>query len=289
LTDLKHNESAFSRACERAAWLHRIRPSVIAQPALRFLGRRMIIEREGLRLFVDPTSNLGWMIHRYGTYEALTVEIFRRHVREGDIVLDIGANEGFFSALASVLAGPNGRVIAVEPQSRLQDVLAINLALNRTGPTEVIQGVVTEADGEQAEINLFPSSNTGASSLVRHARLGSKTERVGTWTPEAIADQCGIDRFDFVKIDVEGFEPEVIRAFEPLLARGAVRTILLDYHTKFLAERGIDPTATHELVLSHGYMQEDGDHRSEYVVYQRAGEGPRESGQRSTARTESGE
>ena len=250
-----------------AARLLKIRPTILAATVLGFLQKRLIIEREGLRLYIDPTSNLGFMINRYGTYEELTIRIFRQYIRPGDIVLDIGANEGFFSALAGLLAGPDGKVIAVEPQSRLQDVLEINLALNRHAPFEIIRGVVAEIDGQEAEINLFPATNTGATSLVRKVRLGSRVEKVRAWTPQAIARHCGIDRFDFVKIDVEGFEPEVVRSLEPLLSRRVVRTILLDFHSSILAARGLNPEDTHQRILAHGYVQQEGDPRSEYVVY----------------------
>lgn len=261
------NEAAFRRDAKRAAKLLELRPQAMLSPFLRLMSRRRIIEREGLRIFVDPTSNLGWMIHRYGTYEELTVNLIREFVKPGSVVLDIGANEGFFAALASKLTGQHGLVIAVEPQSRLQDVLEINLALNNHSPSMVIQGVVAEQDGGEAPIHLYPIHNTGATSLVRRSNFGSKTEMVRMWTPAAIAQHCGVDRFDFVKIDVEGFEPEVMRSFEVLLSAKRVGTILLDYHTAILASRGIAADDTHAMILSHGYEQLRGDPQSEYVVY----------------------
>jgi FkbM family methyltransferase len=268
--DRSRSEARFTAAAKRAGTLQKVRPNILVAPMLRLLSERMIIEREGLRLFVDPTSNLGLMINRYGTYEELTVAIFRNYLRPGDIVLDIGANEGFFAALASSIVGPEGRVIAVEPQTRLHDILEINLALNPGAPCQVIRGVVGEEDGSEAQLHLYPSSNTGASSLVRQPRLGSRTETVRSWTPERIAQTCGLDRFDFIKVDVEGFEPEVARSLIPLLDRGAVRTILMDYHSSILAARGINPDEPHQAIVSRGYRLVEGDPRSEYVVYQRS-------------------
>ena len=261
------NDQTFVRLAKLWSKVTRIRPSILATPLMWLWRRRLIIERDGLKVFVDPASNLGQMIYRYGRYEELTHDIFKKFIRPGDVVLDIGANEGYFSALAAVLAGSNGRVIAVEPQSRLHDILEINLALNSGAPWELVPGVVAETDGETVAINLYPVGNTGATSLVRRARVGSRTEQVRTWTPEAIARQCGVDRFDFVKIDVEGFEPEVVRAFEPMLARRQVRTILLDYHGRILRNRGIDPVSIHQQILAHGYRLVEGDPRSEYTIY----------------------
>lgn len=227
---------------------------------------RRIIEAEGLKLFVDPTSHLGQSLLNHGTYEPETIAMFREHVRAGDTVLDIGANEGFFSSMAANIVGPNGRVIAVEPQSRLQDVVEINLALNASCPTHIIKNVVAETDAVEMEITLFPGNNTGASSLVRNYRWGATKETVTTITPSTILGKVGVDRVDFVKIDVEGFEPEVIRSLLPLLRAKRIGKLLLDYHTQILSVRGIDPQPTHDAVLASGYKA-DGQVKFGYVMY----------------------
>lgn len=253
----------------RVKLLRRVRPTLLVSPVLTLLRERKIVDVEGLRIFIDPTSHLGHEILSTGSYERETVRIFREQIRPGDIVLDIGANEGFFSALAADLTGEDGLVLAVEPQSRLMDVLEINLALNSRGPVRIVKNVVGESDSEVFKIALFPMSNTGASSVVRKYRLGSNSEDVAGITPATIMEQAGVDRFDFVKIDVEGFEPEVVRAMAPLLDRKVVRTILLDYHRAILEARGVAAEPTHALILAKGYRPLAGSVGDGYVLYER--------------------
>lgn len=88
---------------ERCKWLFRIRPQSLATPLFKLFcpyERRTIVPVEGLQLYLDPLSHLAGDILSEGTYEASTVALFRDTIRPGDTVLDIGANEGFFSALA---------------------------------------------------------------------------------------------------------------------------------------------------------------------------------------------
>lgn len=263
------NRAAMLKTAGRARRLARIRPTSLASPLLRLLAERRIIEAEGLRLFVDPTSHLGQSLLASGTYEPETIALFRANLRPGDAVLDIGANEGFFAALAATLVGSHGCVIAVEPQSRLADVLEINLALNGLCGKSIVPAVVAESDGGELAMTLFPISNTGASSLVRTYSFGARSENVTKVTPAAILEQCGLDRIDFAKVDVEGFEPEVIRGMAPLLERGAIGTLLLDYHGAVLKQRGIDPGETHRLILARGMTAQQGDPGSGYVLYRR--------------------
>lgn len=267
MLDYKYNLNAAKRIAHRLRWLNRIRPAVLVSPFYSLMNTRRIIEIDGLKIFLDPTGHLGRTILSEGSYEPETADIFREHIKSGDAVLDIGANEGYFSALASKLVGPNGTVVAVEPQSRLRDVLEINLALNQGGRTFIQQKAVSERDGKKLEIALFPTHNSGASSLVHAYRFSSKTETVTTITPASLLAQSGLNHFDFVKIDVEGFEPEVVRAMVPLLREKRISKILLDYHAAILMQRKVDPKITNDLILDYGYSRIWGNGFSGHVLY----------------------
>lgn len=238
----------FAQLAERVrryGFLSKIRPTELSGPFLDLVFPfRKVITIEGMRLSIDPASHLGRTLLMSGAYEPETCEIFRKHISPGDLVLDVGANEGFFSALAALLVGREGCVVAVEPQSRLQDVIEINLALNADCKTLIVHNALGERDGDTLEINLFPRSNTGASSLVRRPRFAKNTETVRTVSPLTLLSQSGRRRFDFVKVDVEGFEPEVVRS----LPMQSVGTLLVDYHAAILAHRGLDPSETDDLV-----------------------------------------
>lgn len=267
--EYSQNRTRLTLTAARSRALSKIRPTSIVSPVLKFLGERAIVSAEGIRVYIDPTSHLGREILETGTYEPETVRLFRENISPGDVVLDLGANEGFFSALAASLAGPEGCVIAVEPQSRLIDIVEINLTLNSACEALIFKNVVAEVDGDTMELTLFPVSNTGASSLVRGYSYGAKVESVFTITPSTILENSGKSGVDFVKVDVEGFEPEVVRSLLPLFEGGRVGKLLLDYHEAILKMRGIDPALTHDLICANGMEVVSGSVGSGYVLYRR--------------------
>src|SRR5690348_9557213 len=88
----------------------------LARAPLRLVPKKMIVPilQGPLRgkKWIAGSSNHGcWL----GTYELGTQRLFCRIVKPGDVVYDIGANVGFYTLLASVCAGPSGRVYSYEP------------------------------------------------------------------------------------------------------------------------------------------------------------------------------
>jgi FkbM family methyltransferase len=251
--------------------LERIRPNVLATPLYKLLlpsQRRGIVLVEGVgRLYIDPVSHLGRAILAKGAYEPETVALLHEHVRPGNTVFDIGANEGVMSACAASLVGADGCVVAIEPQSRLLDVLEINLELNSTGTYHIVHGAVSDHDNGRVNVSLHAENNSGGSSIVRKYRWSGKSERVPTYTVEHIAKSYGIHHIDFVKIDVEGYEPEVVLALHPLFNDRRVGKVLVDYHASILRSRGISSENVHEGIVARGYRALLGSPAGGYVLY----------------------
>jgi hypothetical protein len=76
-------------------------------------------------------------------YEPDVSHILGKVLREGDVVIDVGANIGFFTVLASLLVGPAGRVVAFEPEADNLARLRANLAHNVCKNVTVIEKAVT--------------------------------------------------------------------------------------------------------------------------------------------------
>ena len=93
----------------------------------------------GQRMQVRPIDFIENRICFFGVYEPNVTTVFQSSVRTGDIVLDIGANIGYYTLLASKLVGPTGKVYAVEPSQinrlRLQHNLQLNNVTERDGST----------------------------------------------------------------------------------------------------------------------------------------------------------
>lgn len=255
----------------RLSWTTKVRPmAASAFVADRIMpDRRTIVQNyTGLSYFIDPLNNLGKHLVRRGMYEEETESILRANLTESEAFLDVGANEGYFSVIAASVVGPHGYIAAVEPQSRLCDLIRINLALNHADG-QIFHGALGGAKGDSIELHLSPSLNTGSSSLMKRFSFTRSSEKVDFVDP---VDTIGnLSEFAFVKVDVEGFEYEVVKCMKPMLEAGRVRKLLLDYHEDILRSQGIE-IADIERTLFDAGMRLDGkaEGRLGYRLYTRS-------------------
>ena len=249
--------SSLQETAAEFATVLRLRPASLSAFFLKLFGpeerRRIVRTDDGIRVFADPFSNLGQSILHDNVYEPETGAIIRGILRPGDTFLDIGANEGYFSALAASIVGERGTVIAVEPQERLCDLIRLNMELNGRGSLHVFNNAIGGDDGEIGTINLWPLLNSGASGMAVRYRFSRKVQQVRFIRPETLLRSADSQQVTLAKIDVEGFEPEVVAHLIPLLRMRRIDQILLDYHESQLRERNIDPRSVHEDLAAAGY------------------------------------
>jgi len=239
--------------------VQRLRPAPVQSFLLSVLGanRRRIMASDELQFYIDPSSNLGRSLIQ-GTHETKLTELLRQYLQPGWFFLDLGANEGYFSVFASKLVGSTGRVLAVEPQSRLGPVILKNLTLNQCMNCTLIQCVVGGHSGEAA-INISPAINTGSTSVFQVQKYPVKQEVVPCYTLDDLLSRTGIPRIDFAKIDIEGAEYEVLSGAKNLLATGRIARMALEYHPKQLTMQGQSAEAVHQIITSCGYIKERDD------------------------------
>lgn len=267
------NKNFHKNLINKFGYLLDFRPMNIASFLLRLLvdgeRRRIITSSMGVRLFIDPFTHLGKEIVTENTYEMDTVQIFNSELESGQIVLDIGANEGVFSALSGKIVGKEGLVIAIEPQSRLRDIIEINLRINDVTRFKIYQAAFGGDENQKMNINLYPILNSGASSLLRQHKFSKLTEEVSFVSMATIFSDSHLTKIDFIKVDVEGFEHLVVKELLPYIQRGQVRKLLLDYHTSILAANSINPQDIHDSILASNMRVKIGDptNLSSYILY----------------------
>lgn len=163
-----------------------------------------------------------WMLARH-PQDAAEFRAIPRLVKPGDIAFDVGANIGVYSVLLSGLCGQAGRVWAFEPVPETCWRLRETLALNRCANVFPIQAAVCENDGT-ATMNLFDPGHCVWNSLGR-PEMGPEGAKVlphasvdvPALTLDGFCDRERIDRINFLKVDVEGFETSVFKGAEWLL------------------------------------------------------------------------
>jgi FkbM family methyltransferase len=194
---------------------------------------------DGGKLLADLQEHIGRAAFYCRDLDPKVSWICRRLVQEGDTVLDIGANIGLMTLLLARLTGPSGTVIAWEPNPALFDRL--QWAVRENGRSHV--AVRNEALGDKPgtlELRV-PRHNQGNGSLTRYRNdLNSDVFNVSVTTLDASLSQP----VHFIKLDVEGFEPQVLR--------GATR-ILRESRPLILIENNGDDRTALEILQSNGY------------------------------------
>jgi FkbM family methyltransferase len=143
-------------------------------------------------------------------------------------VLDIGAHHGYYSLLASRRVGPSGLVLAIEPSPRERKRLRLHVRINRCKNVQIESRALGESKGT-AELYVVRGTETGCNSL-REPNVAQDTERVTVSVEclDRVLQDHGIERVDFVKLDVEGAELSVLRSAQQLLSRRPRPVLLVE-------------------------------------------------------------
>ena len=170
------------------------------------------------RLFVDLSDHvIGLNIVR-GRYEREEIAFVRRLLNPGDTAVDVGAHIGFFTMHMASIVGLAGRVYAFEPLDSNADLLERSIAENRFSDRVVFcRAAVAAASGSAILTFATETLNSGGAYLLRPgtAPLTGNVERK---VPAVALDDLELRRpVRFIKMDVEGAEPQVVRGASRLL------------------------------------------------------------------------
>ena len=188
-------------------------------PHLRDEPRRRVTQTvTGERFAVDTQDLIQRYLYLFGAWEPRMTEWLRRRLHPGDTFIDIGANVGYFSVLASRLVGREGHVVAVEASDVFQDRLAQNARLNRCKNIRQVRAAVSDKQQTLTFI-LASNKNMGANSIVPWDGPAESVFDVEAYPLADLLDADEIAKARIIKIDVEGAEGSVVRGMAPILDR----------------------------------------------------------------------
>ena len=187
----------------------------------------------GVRFCVRPSEDgsLRALLLLSGGAPSLT-PVFEAALRPGDIVLDVGANVGVYAAVAARLVGPEGTVLALEPLPFPREAL---LELVRRNGFTQVRVLPFAAGASQGSMQLHVT--TGASGLTSAYARGSASVpvEVERTTLDAVVEKSGCPPPRLLKIDVEGFEFDVMKGAARLLAMENAPLVLFESDPTLLA------------------------------------------------------
>ena len=187
--------------------------------------------------FATPYEAMVWL----GEEEAAELDALAALLRPGDTFVDCGANVGLWTIAAANLVGAAGSVYAVEANPRTVETLRENLRRSRVENV----CVVPYAAGEAPSTAMLDTS-----SFANLARIQAAGETVVDVRPlDAVLDGVGVDG---IKVDVEGYEPAVLRGATGTLQRCAP-WVVLEFNPAFAPSPVLADWEAHQFLRSLGY------------------------------------
>ncbi|MDE1837243.1 MAG: FkbM family methyltransferase [Euryarchaeota archaeon] len=173
-----------------------------------------------------------WALRRDGSYEPETTALLGDLLRPGELFVDVGANSGYFTALAQSWVRPNGRVVAFEPNPEVFRRLQANVRLNSA---EGLVSTRCEAAGEKRSEGVLRVERfeDGWGSLVS----GSPSSREFAVQVVSLDGVLPASRAAVVKIDVEGSELAVIRGMSNFLRSTEDMAVIVEWNRQFASQQ----------------------------------------------------
>jgi FkbM family methyltransferase len=211
-----------------------------------------------VRLFVDLADHvIGLNIVR-GGYENAEAGLVHRLLQPGEVAVDAGAHIGFFTMHLAAAVGPAGHVYAFEPLDEAADLLERSIEENGLQQRVTFRRAAVGSASDSATLT-FPveTLNSGGAYLLRDGTqpLAGNLQRA---VPAVALDDLELRRpVRFIKMDVEGAEPQVLRGASRLIAED--RPIMLSELHPVQLERasGVSADAFLNQIRSIGYRAQD--------------------------------
>ncbi len=198
-------------------------------------------------MLLGPKDPLSLSINQ--VYEPFETELVKKQIRKGDVVLDIGANIGYYTLIFANLVGEKGKVFAFEPAPENFAILEENVHINSYRNAILVQKAISN---KTSKVSLYLREDNPGDHRIYDSHDGRKSIEI-----EAIrADDYFEDyqgRIDFIKMDIQGAEVGAIEGMTKLLKRNPNIRILTEFWPIGLKGFGRGAEEYLELLIKHGF------------------------------------
>jgi FkbM family methyltransferase len=185
-------------------------------------------------LWVEKSGTIltPWLVSE-GYWDPALTALVRRALEPGRIFVDVGANIGYFTVLASRLVGPRGRVYAIEPEPTNISILEANLWRHGCSNVTVLP---VAAWSERTHLKITRPPEEGATALVGGSEGG------GSLVPAARLDDLISEPVDYIKIDCEWTDHIVVRGAEGLIQENPSTLLTVEFVPGEAGHTGVSPS-----------------------------------------------
>ena len=216
------------------------------------LRPRTVHCKHNISLFIPKSdrSFYTYYLWRYGEYETIETQEMLSVIQKGDVVVDVGANIGYYTCLYGQAVGLKGTVYAFEPEPGNYTILKKNLELNNRKNVKMYQVALAHTKGTRPLY--LCDDNKGDHTLVPMGDRKTREIEISSFDDFFRDQQINIK---LVKIDVQGFEFEVLKGMEESFKRGFVENVFVEFTPQRVKAAGHNPKEFIDYVLSFSDMK----------------------------------
>jgi len=198
-------------------------------------------------MFLDQNDNLGLSINP--VYGESDTKIVKQIIKPGDVVLDIGANIGYFTLIFAKLVENSGKVFSFEPESKNFKILKKNIEVNGYSNVVLEQKIVSNNDGQTT---LYISDKAGSHRIHQPDNYVESID-IDCISLDNYAQRNSIKKIDFIKIDVEGAEFNVLQGLQKIINSNKNITLLVEFSPNQIKSCGIKPTTMIDFLKENNF------------------------------------
>lgn len=188
------------------------------------------------------------------TWEVSEVRLMKRLLRPGAVFFDVGANFGYYTAVAARRVGPEGQVFAFEPEPGIFGSLSAWVNRAAIGQVRCVRAALSDREGMLTLYVPPPSFQNHDPSVFEYCTGMEKVE-VNRLTLDGFCEDNRIAHIDVLKLDVEGHEEQVLAGGEQTFRQGRVEWVLCEFNPQFSGQSGAELERLYGWFLDAGYVE----------------------------------
>lgn len=202
---------------------------------------------DGHNMFLDDKDSMN--LKANGIFEEFETELVQREIQRGDVVLDLGANIGYYTLMFARLVGEEGKVYAFEPDPTNFALLKKNMRANGYTNVELVQKAVSDTNGK---LKLYLSEENRGDHRIYDSHDGRKFVEVESVRLDNYFWGYGRE-INFIKMDIQGAEGGAVLGMADLLKKHRGLKIISEFWPIGLKRSGVEPIGYLQLLLKHGF------------------------------------
>ena len=218
------------------------------------------------KMFLHPNDTFRLSVH--GIHGAHDLKIFKDNVKNGDNVVDLGANIGYFTLILAKLVGPTGKVFAFEPDPRNLTLLKKNIEYNNYKNVIIVPKAVSNVNDK---CTLYVGQKTFGQNRIYKPEKTDTQKFVPTDSETIRLDDFFkannlLDKISFIKMDIEGSEFLALSGMKEILKLNKNIKIFTEVETSYLEDAGSSYDQFIDVLTENKFTLSLADNRNEALI-----------------------